>query len=129
MLHNDHDPYTVALIVPNRDVLREWLRAHGLSCTSDGGQRGVLDLFQAEIDGYREDGPHGGMFMPKWLPSAFAVLGDGFTEENGHLNSTMKMVRGRITEYYRDRLDYLYTSEGRDPYNRRNRTIVSRLGD
>jgi long-chain acyl-CoA synthetase len=129
MLHNDHDPYTVALIVPNRESLRDWLRSQELSSTTDEGQRRVLSLFQAEIDAYREGGPNEGMFMGKWLPSAFAVLVDGFTEENRHLNSPMKMVRGRITEYYRDRLDHLYTQDGRDPFNKRNRTIISRLGE
>ena len=39
----------------------------------------------------------------------------------------MKMVRRKIAEFYRDRIDYLYSTEGKDPYNRRNRTIVSRL--
>ncbi len=39
MLHNDHDPYTVALIVPNREALRDWLGEEGLSCHSEEGQR------------------------------------------------------------------------------------------
>jgi hypothetical protein len=40
------------------------------------------------------------------------------------LNSTMKMVRGKIVEYYRSRLDYLYTVEGRSILNDHNRAIV-----
>jgi long-chain acyl-CoA synthetase len=43
------------------------------------------------------------------------------------MNSTMKMVRRRIAEFYQDRMEYLYTQEGRDPYNRRNRAIIARL--
>jgi long-chain acyl-CoA synthetase len=129
LLHNDQDPYTVALIVPNRENLRERLHDEGLSGTTEEGQRALLSLLQAGIDAYREGGEHAGQFEGKWLPSAFAVLGEGFTEENRLLNSTMKMVRGRITEYYRDRLDYLYTTEGKDPYNPQNRMIVSRLED
>ncbi len=129
MLHNDHDPYTVALFVPNRPALLEWLDEQGLSCLTEEGQDAALDLFKSEIDSLREGGDREGLFEKEWLPAAFAVLGEGFSEENHLLNSTMKMVRRRITEFYRDRLDHLYTPEGKDPFNRRNRTIIARLGD
>ncbi len=127
MLHNDHDPYTVALIVPNRGALLDRLRSRGLSCMTEEGQEEALKLFQAEIDSFKDGGAREGLFEKEWLPAAFAVLGEGFTEENQMLNSTMKMVRRKITEFYRDRIDYLYTPEGRDPFNRRNRTIMARL--
>ena len=129
MLHNDHDPYTVALIVPNRENLRDWLEEKELSCTSEEGQKAAIEAFQAEIDSLRKGGAREGLFESEWLPAAFAVLGEGFTEENHLLNSSLKMVRRRIHEFYRDRLEYLYTPEGKDPLNRRNRRIISRLDD
>ncbi len=43
------------------------------------------------------------------------------------LNSTLKLVRRRITEFYQNRIDHLYTPEGKDPFDRRNRIIISRL--
>ncbi len=127
MLHNDHDPYTVALFVPNRAAVRDWLHGQGLSCLTEEGQEEALKLFQAEIDAFKEGGLRAGLFEREWLPAAFAVLGEGFTEENQMLNSTMKMVRRKITEFYRRRLDFLYTPEGKDPLNRQNRTIIARL--
>ncbi|MBN1271977.1 MAG: hypothetical protein JXB26_06860 [Candidatus Aminicenantes bacterium] len=36
------------------------------------------------------------------------------------INSTMKMVRHTITEYYKDRIDYMYTSEGNNFVNELN---------
>jgi long-chain acyl-CoA synthetase len=56
------------------------------------------------------------------------VLGEGFTEQNQFLNSTLKMVRGKITEFYRDRIDYLFTAGGKDFCNPQNRMIIKRLG-
>jgi hypothetical protein len=41
----------------------------------------------------------------------------------------MKMVRGRIVEFYRPRLDALFTAEAKDIVHPQNRTIVSRLAD
>jgi long-chain acyl-CoA synthetase len=127
MLHNDHDPYTVALIVPNREAVRGYLRKRGLSCLTEEGQEAALALFQSAIDAFRKGGEREGLFETEWLPAAFAVLGDGFTEENQMLNSTMKLVRRRVAEFYQNRIEYLHTPEGKDPFDRRNRTIISRL--
>ncbi len=129
MLHNDHDPYTVALIVPNRERLRGWLGGKGLSCESKEGQEAAIGLFQTEIDSFRKGGSREGLFETEWLPAAFAILGAPFTEENLLLNSSLKLVRRKVRDFYRDRLDYLYTPEGRDPMNPRNRRIISRLDE
>lgn len=127
MLYNDQSPYTTALLVPARDALRAWLKAQGLSAATPEGQEAALRLLEAEIAKYRDGGERAGMFPGRWLPSAVAVLGEGFTEQNHMLNSTLKMVRGKIVEYYRSRIDYLYTPEGRSILNERNRRIISRL--
>ncbi len=129
MLHNDHDPYTVALIVPNREAMREWLDEADLEYDSEAGQEAAIALFQKEIDSFRKGGSREGLFETEWLPAAFAILGESFTEENHFLNSSMKMVRRKITEFYQDRLDHLYTPEGKDPLNRKNRTIISRVDE
>ncbi|MGM0669218.1 MAG: AMP-dependent synthetase/ligase, partial [Gemmatimonadota bacterium] len=82
LLHNDHDPYTVALIVPNRENLRDWFRRQGSSCLTEEGQAEAIALFQAEVDAFRKGGNREGMFETEWLPAAFALLGEGFSEEN-----------------------------------------------
>jgi len=127
MLYNDQSPYTTALLVPARDALRGWLKARGLSAAAPEGQEAALRLIEGEIAKYRDGGERAGMFPGRWLPSAVAVLGEGFTEQNHMLNSTLKMVRGKIVDYYRSRIDYLYTPEGRSILNEQNRRIVSRL--
>ena len=32
-----------------------------------------------------------------------------FTEHNGMMNSTLKVVRGKVEEHFRERIDYVYT--------------------
>ena len=126
MLYNNQSPYTVALLVPNRELTLQWLKEKSFSCRTPEGQEAVLRMLDSEIDAYREGGTYAGMFPPRWLPSAIAVLGDGFTEQNGFMNSTLKMVRGRITEFYKNRLDFLFTPEGQTICNHQNMTIVKR---
>ena len=129
MLYNDQSPFTVALLVPNKEALLAWLKDKGLGPRTPEGQEAALRLLEREIGAYREGGRHAGMFPARWLPAAVAVLGEGFTEQNHFLNSSMKMVRGRIIDFYRNRLDYLFTPEAKDIVNPPNRTIVARLGD
>ncbi|RUA23974.1 MAG: long-chain fatty acid--CoA ligase, partial [Bacteroidetes bacterium] len=82
---------------------------------------------QAEIDAYLLDGPYQNMFPQRWLPAAIAVLDEAFTEENKLVNSTMKVVRGKVVEYHQERLDYLYTPEGKNILNTKNYTSISKL--
>jgi long-chain acyl-CoA synthetase len=127
MLYNDQSPYTVALLVPNREALLGWLKGQGLGVKTPEGQAAALRLLEREIGAFREGGRHAGEFPARWLPSAVAVLGEAFTEQNHFLNSTLKMVRGRIMDFYRNRLDHLFTPEAKDITHGQNRTIISRL--
>jgi len=129
MLYNNQSPFTVALLVPNKEALLRWLKDRGLSVKSSEGQEAALRLLGGEIDAFREGGRHAGMFPARWLPAAVAVLGEAFTEQNHLLNSTMKMVRGRIAETYATRLEHLFTPGAKDVAHPQNRTIISRLDE
>ncbi|PKL88524.1 MAG: long-chain fatty acid--CoA ligase [Ignavibacteriae bacterium HGW-Ignavibacteriae-2] len=129
MLHNNQSPYTVALVVPNKEAVLNYLRKKNLTLDTSQGQIEALKLFQSEFNKYKNNGEFSGMFPERWLPSAVAVLGEAFTEENKFMNSTLKMVRSTITEFYKSRIDYMYTAEGRDIFNHQNKTIISRIKD
>jgi long-chain acyl-CoA synthetase len=126
LLYNNQSPYTVALLVPNREAVLRQLEDKGLSTGTPVGQEAALRLLEAEVGQFREGGRYAGEFPSRWLPSAVAVLGEGFTEQNGLLNSTLKMVRGKIADFYANRLDVLFTPEGRDICHAQNRAIVER---
>lgn len=119
ILHNNQDPYTMALIVPNKDTLRELVKNKGLDTTSDEGKRAMLQKIQDEVNEYR-NGKFAGMFPEMCLPKAIAVLPEAFTEQNHLLNSSMKIVRGRVEERYADRIEYAYTPEGKELFNEKN---------
>ncbi len=127
MLFNDQSPYTVALLVPAKEAVLGWLRKRGLSVKTPEGRDAALRLLEGEVARYKEGGDRAGQFPGRWLPSAIAVLGEGFTEQNHLLNSTLKMVRGRIIDFYRNRIDFLYTAEAKSILNEQNRAIVERF--
>ena len=127
MLYNNQSPYTVALIVPNKEALLRWLKENNLSARNEDGQKAALNLLDGEISKFKSGSIFGGQFPERWIPSAAAILGEAFTEENKFMNSTLKMVRGKITDFYKNRIDYLFTAEGKDICNHQNLTIISRM--
>lgn len=127
MLYNNQNPYTVALIVPSREALKKHLKEKHLDPASDEGIIAALKLIESEIAEYRTGRKYGNMFPQRWLPPALGILDEPFTEDNHMLNSTMKMVRGKITEHYRDLLKFLYTPEAKDITNSKNKEAMKKL--
>ena len=128
MLYNNQSPSTVALVVPNREALGAWLlRHHRLPPADPAGAEAALRLLEREVAKFRSGGEFGGLFPDRWLPSAIGVLGEPFTEQNRFLNSTLKMVRGKIAAAYAARLDHLFTADGRDVANDMNRRAIAHL--
>ncbi|MFZ4621067.1 MAG: AMP-dependent synthetase/ligase [Bacteroidota bacterium] len=127
MLYNNQSQFTVGLIVPNKERILTALKLKGLTVHTEEGQAEALKIIDNEIKEYRSGGRFAGEFPERWLPAAVGILGEGFTEQNHFLNSTLKMVRGKITEYYKDRIDFLFTAEGKDVLNHQNRNIIKRM--
>ncbi|MGA8263915.1 MAG: AMP-binding protein [Ignavibacteriaceae bacterium] len=128
MLYNSQSPYTVALLVPNKDALHRWAKNKNISHNTPEGQKAILNLLDGEIAKFKSGGQFEKEYPERWIPSAIGVLGEGFTEENKFMNSTLKMVRSKITDFYKNRIDYLYTAEGKNICNHQNMTIISRIG-
>jgi len=120
IIHNSQNPYTMALIVPEKDALKEYAKSKGLDPESKEGKVAMLEKIQAEVDSYKKGGSHEGMFPERWLPASLQVLPEAFTEQNGLVNSTMKIVRGKVEKHFADRIDYAYTAEGKQLLNARN---------
>ncbi len=124
MLYNNQNPYTVGMIVPNIPAINRSLEKHGIKPDSEEGYAKALELLQQEIDHFKKGGKFEGTFPERWLPAAIAVLPEAFTEQNHMINSTMKMVRGKITEHYSNELEYLYTAEAKSIINPVNISAV-----
>ena len=119
MLYNNQSNYTTALIVPNKERIAKYIERQGLKLNTPEGKKAAIAAIEADINKFKKGGDAelGGMFPDRWLPSTFAVLAEPFTEQNQMINSTMKMVRGKIEKAYAQRIESLYTAEGKNIYN------------
>ena len=127
MLYNNQKPYTIALIYPAKEAIKRWLEEQGLTPSSDEGLEAAAHLIEEEINAYRSGNKFDKQFPQRWLPPAIGILSEGFTEENHLVNSTMKMVRGKIEEKYRELVDFLYTPDAKNVTNAKNLESLKNL--
>ncbi len=122
VLHNNQDPYTTVIVVPNKEALKEYVKSSnpGIDIDSREAKELMLKKIQDEVNSYRKGGSRAGMFPERWLPAAIIVADEPFTEQNHMINSTMKIVRGKVEKHYADRIEYALTPEGKNLLNDKN---------
>ncbi len=120
ILYNNQSAYTTALIVPNKEKLTAYLKEQGLSLNDEEGKKAAIKGIREQLAAFEKGGELETMFPHRWLPSTFAVLPEPFTEQNGMINSTMKIVRGKVEKAYADRIEHMYTPEGKNIFNEKN---------
>jgi len=127
ILYNNQNQYTTALIVANKEALKRYVLRKNPNANWDSPEAKVLALnkLQREINEYRRGGKFEGMFPERWLPAAVAVIGEPFTEQNGLVNSTMKIIRGKVEERYANRIENLYTTGAKSIENSENIEALS----
>lgn len=125
IVYNNQSPFTGAVVVPNAEALRRELERRGVAAAERAATAAAI--LGAEIDRYRAGGIFGGEFPERWLPAGLAIVDEPFTEKNGLVNSTMKVVRTKVEEHFRDRLDYLYSPEGRNLGNAANLAALKKI--
>jgi len=102
MLYCDHSNYTSCLLTLDPMALRS---------LKNLSPEELLEKIWEKLNAWKE----GDMarFPSLWTPSTFQLITEPFSEKNKMINSTMKMVRYKITEAYQDRIDYMYGDEGK----------------
>ena len=127
ILYNNQSPYTTGLIVPNKMALREYIEKQDVEPDSMDAYRVMLKKIQSELMAYRVGGKHAHLFPERWLPAVVAVLPETLNEQNGMINSTMKVVRAKVYDRFKEEIDYLYTPEGKEITNKRNLRNLKQL--
>ena len=125
IIYNNQSPFTGAIVVPNAEALRHELDQRKVA--EEARPAEAAKILAAEIDKYRAGGAHAGEFPERWLPAGLAIVDEPFTEQNGLVNSTMKIIRSKVEEHFRNRLDYLYSPEGKSVANAENRKALKNL--
>lgn len=103
MIYNDHEKYTTALVTLHKKGVEEMIKK-----TDIESFEALHNILKEEMLLFSKQKEFKDKFPGKWIPSNFQILEEEFSEENKMINSTLKMVRHRITENYQDRLNLMY---------------------
>lgn len=117
VLHNNQSPYTTALLTINVDTLKKK--------TSNPTE--AAKLIADELAQYLKGGINDGLFPYRWIPSAFALIEEPFSEQNGLVNSTMKIVKHKVYEKYAQEIEMLHTADGKRPDSENNLKVLTNL--
>jgi long-chain acyl-CoA synthetase len=121
MVYNDHRKYTTALVELDADAVKRLIAAKGIRSAA-----ALLDAVEGELTRFSRN-PKAKKVPAAWTPTTFGIVAEPFSEKNGTVNSTMKLVRHKADKVYREDIEYLYGTEGSKTANPRNRATLARL--
>ncbi len=127
MLFNNQNKYTTALIVPNAEALRRMAKSRNISLADPVDMESILTAIEQVIKQYERGGIYDDLFPSRWLPSAIAILDEPFSTDNKQLNSLGKMVRSKIVDRHKDKIEFLYTPEGKSIVNSGNIEAIRKI--
>jgi len=121
MAYNEQCKYTTALVTLNADALKADLAGSSVDMAD------VINIIKEDLAAFR-DHPDYRSIPAQWVPASFAVIAKQFDESNGLVNSTMKLVRHKVRDFYRARIDELYEGGSPDPMCEGNQQAIRELG-
>jgi long-chain acyl-CoA synthetase len=125
MIYNNQNPYTIALVVASKENLNRMLNERGIE--GEERYREAAKMVGAELAKYRTGGAYANEFPDRWVPAVIALADEPFTEQNGLVNSTMKVVRNKVEKYFEEAIAHAYTAEGKVIDNERNIEAMRKL--
>ena len=118
MIYNNQNPYTIALVVASKENINRALDERGVK--GEERAREATLILQKELAKYRSGGCYADEFPDRWVPAVIAIADEAFTEQNGLVNSTMKVVRNKVEKRFAEAIAHAYTPEGKSVDNARN---------
>ncbi len=113
--------YVTALVTLDATRVERLIDVEGLADAD-----ALLERLKDEFGRFRSD-PKAKKVQAAWMPAVFQLLPSSFSDKDGTINSTMKIVRHRIAEVYSDLIEYSYTPEGSKTSNARNLATIREM--
>jgi long-chain acyl-CoA synthetase len=120
LAYNDMKKHTTALVTLEESSCRKLFKAKGVTTAA-----AAIDALMIEFEAYRNVAKGENMIPPAWRPAVFEIIPKTFSEDDQLVNSTMKLVRHKVVEFYADRIEAMYADL--DVKNERNLGAVTEL--
>jgi len=121
MVYNDMRPYTVAVVTLDEQAVSRKIKENNIKSADD-----LILAIQKSMYRFKELEAYRNQFPEIWIPKTFVIAEELFTEQNQMINSTMKMVRHKVLDKYKDLVESMYTDGGLEPANKHNRNALNK---
>ncbi len=128
MAYNNQCKFTSVVATVNTGALKDAITAAGIIEGTSEQQRidAVIAMIRDDILAFTGHRDYSSL-PAQWRPASFALIAQPFDESNGLINSTLKLVRHKASEVYKNRIDEIYASGTADPFTTGNRQAVRDL--
>ena len=117
MAYNEQSKTTTALITVASELLKSRAENKGLKTAEE-----LLEEVEASFFKFKEKSHD---IPSQWIPSTFAVIEEAFSEKDQLINSTMKLVRHKVVEFYKERIELMYSDEA--AHRQANLEVLNKL--
>jgi long-chain acyl-CoA synthetase len=124
MVYNEQCKFTGALVTLNNEEFKAAVSAAGLDPDRDADR--IIDLVREDLGAFANHPDYAGIPL-QWRPASFAIIPGAFDESNGLINSTLKLVRHKVRDFYKERIDELYAGSAADPHTQGNRNAIREI--
>lgn len=100
LVYNDHQSFTTSLVTLHDDIVKQLIASNNCKTPEE-----ALSTIIKKLKSYE---PLAKSINNIWIPHKFAIIEKPFSEEDGLVNSTMKLVRYKTIEFYKERIGALY---------------------
>jgi len=121
MVWCDHKKNSCALVTLDTVKIERLIKEKGIRSAEE-----LCKILQDEFFAFKSD-PKAKKVQGVWIPAAFQIVPEAFGEKDGTVNSTMKIVRFKVSQVHKDLLDYSYTKEGSTTVNPKNIATLKTL--
>jgi long-chain acyl-CoA synthetase len=121
MAYNEQNKFTTALVTLDAEALRADISGSSVDASD------IINIVREDLTAFREH-PDYGKIPAQWRPASFAIIAKPFGEDHGLVNSTMKLVRHKVRDQYRYRIDELYETGSPEPECEGNLQALRELG-
>jgi len=126
MVYNEQCKFTSALITLNSDQIKAEMKEQNLNKDNDADLDKIIALIREDITAFTKHPDHSSI-PAQWRPASFAIIQGIFDENNGLVNSTMKLVRHKVRDLYKARIDELYVSGTANPVTPGNKEALKNI--
>lgn len=103
VVYNDMKKYTTALVTLDEGRCKKLFKESKVTSAA-----AALEALHSEFEAWRKAGEGAKTIPPSWRPTVFEVIPKTFSEEDQLVNSTMKLVRYKVVEFYAERIEAMY---------------------